>query len=403
MPSPTAPHRRAPLPAILAITFLGSVSGGAFWAGIFFVTADRYHFSPSQNLILGAVMGAIYALAARQSGPLLRALETGDRGVSARAALGAILGVWGLAALAPLAAPNNQAVLWAVAVVGSMTSALTWPIVESYLSAGRRGADLRRAIGWFNITWTPATATPLLLMPLLSRYDVLWTLAVAAIVNSVAIVVLLVALPARPGAHQVAPAESAIGVEYPWLMQASSLLLPLSYVMSSTLSPILPHRLAAVGVGAVPESVIAAIWMIARFAALFAMWRIGFWHGRWGTLALAGVALTAGMSTVLLATTLPVVIVGLVLFGAGMGITYYTTLYYSLAVGHGAVDAGGSFESLIGVGYSIGPVLGLIGHATGGPERAGPVTVTLTCLVAGAASVAAWRPYREARRRRRMR
>jgi hypothetical protein len=400
VPSPTAPHRRAPLAAVLAITFLGSVSGGAFWAGIFFVTADRYHFSPSQNLILGAVMGAVYALAARRAGPLLRALETGDRGISARAALGAILGTWGLAALAPLCAPNSQTVLWVVAVVGSATSALTWPIVESYLSAGRRGADLRRAIGWFNITWTPATATPLLLMPLLARYDVLWTLAVAAIVNSVAIVVLLLALPARPGAHETAPAESAIGVEYPWLMQASSWLLPLSYVMSSTLSPILPHRLAAVGVGAAPESVIAAIWMIARFATLLAMWRIGFWHGRWGTLALAGAALTAGMSTVLLATTLPVVIVGLVVFGAGMGITYYATLYYSLAVGHGAVDAGGSFESLIGVGYSIGPLLGLIGHATGGPGRAGPVTVALTCVVAGAAAAAAWRPYREARRRR---
>jgi hypothetical protein len=170
--------------------------------------------------------------------------------------------------------------------------------------------------------------------------------------------------------------------------------------MSSTLSPILPHRLAAVGVGAAPESVVAAIWMIARFAAMFAMWRIDFWHGRWGTLVLAGAALTAGMSTVLLATTLPLVIAGLVLFGAGMGLTYYATLYYSLAVGHGAVDAGGSFESLIGVGYSIGPLLGLIGHATGGPARAGPLTVALTCLVAGGASVAALRAYREARRRR---
>lgn len=106
------------------------------------------------------------------------------------------------------------------------------------------------------------------------------------------------------------------------------------------------------------------------------------------------------MSTVLLATNLPTIVTGLVLFGAGMGITYYVTLYYSLSVGHGAVDAGGSFESLIGVGYCIGPMLGLIGHAAGGPTRAGPATVVITCLVAAAAATAAWRPYREARERR---
>jgi hypothetical protein len=34
-----------------------------------------------------------------------------------------------------------------------------------------------------------------------------------------------------------------------------------------------------------------------------------------------------------------------------------------MAVGHAAVDAGGGFEALIGVGYCLGPLLGLLAQA----------------------------------------
>ena len=43
--------RPAPLHAVLAVTFAGSLSGGVFWAAIFFVTAGHYGFSPARNLV----------------------------------------------------------------------------------------------------------------------------------------------------------------------------------------------------------------------------------------------------------------------------------------------------------------------------------------------------------------
>ncbi|HEX3695415.1 MAG TPA: hypothetical protein VH374_08490 [Polyangia bacterium] len=389
-------ERPAPLASVLAVTFLGSVSGGAFWAGIFFVTAKRYGFSPARNLVLASVMGAVYAVAALSVGRLLRAL----RGrLNPRGALVATLGSWGLASLTPLLAPAAPAVLWVTALIGAAASALTWPIVESYLSAGRHGARMRAAIGWFNITWTPATAVSLLVMPLLARFDVLWTIALSSIVNALGIIVLFT-LPPRPGAHGAESAQAAVGAEYPWLQRSASWLLPLSYLLSSTLSPVLPHRFAAVGAGAAPDSVLAATWMMARFVTLFLMWRTGFWHGRWGTLLLAGTALASGMATVLLAGTLAVLLLGLLIFGVGMGLTYYAALYYSMAIGHAAVDAGGTFEALIGLGYFTGPLLGLSGHAVTDEQHAAAATVALALLVAGAASIPVVQPYRQARRRR---
>jgi hypothetical protein len=390
------------LARVLVITFFASISGGAFWTGIFFVTAQHYHFSPVRNLVLGAAMGAIYALGARFTGPLLRRLQ---RHLSPRAILAAALSLWGLAALLPLLVEDVQAVLWLVALIGAGAAALTWPVVESYLGAGRHGQVMRSAVGWFSVVWMPATSMSLLLLPLLARVNVVLTIAVSAVMNAVALIA-VIGMPARPGAHEAQAAASALGPEYPALQAAASWLLPLSYLMSSALSPILPHRLAAWGAIA-PISVIAATWMVARFAAALAMWRLGFWHGRWGTLFAAGAALCAGLALVFLGSSLRQVVLGLLLFGAGTGLTYYAALYYTLAVGHAAVDAGGNFEALIGLGYLAGPLLGLGGQALGTAlagasgsvaEEARTATVALTWAAAAFFLARAFAAYARARR-----
>jgi hypothetical protein len=396
-PQHAAAHAPAPLGSVLAITFLASVSGGAFWSGIFFVTAGHYHFPPSRNLALGAAMGLVYALSARYTGALLRGL---GRHLSARGILVVTLGTWGAVALAPLAAREGQGVLWATALLGAAASAATWPVVESYLSAGRHGPAMRSAIGWFNVVWTPATAVSLLIMPVVARVDLLGTIAMSALFNAGAMLA-LIKLPPRPAEHTADASHGAVGREYPALLRSASWLLPLSYLISSNLAPILPHRLAGLD-SVVPASVIAASWMVARFLSLVVMWRLGFWHGRWGTLLLAAVALAGGLALVLLAPGLGGVVAGLLLFGTGTGLIYYSALYYSLAVGHAQVEAGGNFEALIGLGYCLGPLLGLGGQwlSGGDPARARTATVALVWIAAAAIGLAALRPYAAARQSR---
>jgi hypothetical protein len=386
--------RPAPLAAVLAVTFTASLSGGVFWQAIFFLTAGHYRFSESRNLVLAAAMGAIYAATAAAAGNLVRRLSS-----SPRAALMAVLAAWTLAAVLPLGARHHEAALWAAAFLGAAASALTWPIVESYLSAGRHGAEMRAAIGVFNVTWTPATALALLLMPIVSKAGPLAPLVLSA-AGSVAALAATFALPRYPGAHEPEAAQAAVGREYGFLVRAASWLLPMSYILCAVMSPLLPHRLASVGAGPAAAGV-AALWMVARFATLLTMWRTGFWHGRWATLALGAAAIALGLATILLAPSLVVLAAGLLLFGVGMGLTYCAAIYYSLSVGHAAVDAGGNFEALIGFGYFVGPVIGLGAQAIATPAHATSATVGLAWLVAAGCGAAALGPYRAARRARR--
>jgi hypothetical protein len=382
----------APLLTVLSVTFLGSVATGMFWAGLFFVTAERYRFSAVGNLALAVAMGAAYALAARFAGRLAH-------GRAPRGVLSASLVICTAAMLLPTVFPASVGALWVGALVAVAASAATWPVVESYLTAGRHGAEMRSAIGKFNVTWTPATALPLVVLPFVTRVGTSGGFAVAAGATALAWLIAR-GLPAHPAPHEPEAARAAVGAEYPSLLRSTSWLLPFSYVISATLAPVLPQRLAGVGVAPAASSFVASAWMAMRFVVLLAMWRTHFWHGRWGTLAAAGAALGGGLALVLLAETAPVLVAGLLVYGVGMGLTYYASLYYSMAVGHGAVAAGGTFEALIGVGYCVGPLLGIAGHAVAGPDRAGRATVALTWMLAAIAARGVVRPYLAARRAR---
>ena len=215
---------------------------------------------------------------------------------------------------------------------------------------------MRAAIGWFNVTWTPATALGLLLMPIVTQVGMLAALALSA-AGSVAALVATFELPVRPGAHEPDEAQAAVGREYPFLVRAASWLLPMSYILCSACRRCcrIGSRRSAAGPRAAASRHCG--WSLASSRC----WRCGVRGsgtgagGRWRWRGGAG----GGLAAMMLAPSVAVLAAGLVVFGVGMGLTYYAALYYSLAVGRAAVDAGGTFEALIGFGYFAGPLVGL--------------------------------------------
>jgi hypothetical protein len=103
-------------------------------------------------------------------------------------------------------------------------------------------------------------------------------------------------------------------------------------------------------------------------------------------LVLAGPALPDALA----AGRLPAVLVGELLFGWTAGEVYFAALYYAMVVKNASVAAGGGHESLIGLGFALGPAAGLAGVALEsllGSQLAGILSVVgVLLLVCGLAA-----------------
>jgi hypothetical protein len=257
--------------------------------------------------------------------------------------------------------------IWLVVALYSPMSGAFWPLVESYLSGGRSGAGLRRAIGQFNIIWAFAVLVSLWGMgPLVRDYP----LAILLGFGMVQVLSVAAAWPlgSEPGEHLAERHEPHPAVYVP-LLTTFRLLLPTSYYVVSVWSPYVPTLLERLGVQEGWQTGLAATWMLTRLVVFVIMERWHGWHGRWSAVVLGAGTVVAGIVLALLAPSIsrdlavPLVVAGLATLGVGMGVIYAAALYYAMEVGRGEVEAGGTHEALIGIGFAGGPATGLL--ATG--------------------------------------
>jgi MFS family permease len=344
----SSPSGSTSLAWVLAITFLASLGTGVFWHGLSFIAKHSYGFTEARNFVLYGVMGGIYTAGAFWSGWLTRAA---GRRLSPRGLLAWCIGLQGAFCAVPLVS-RSEWTLWVSAGAVTGLSSIVWPVIESYVTAGRHGPAMRRAIGWFNLTWMPATALSLVVMAPLVEVHGRWAVGGLGVASLVALAGLRFFAP-RPDEHDAASRAEHVSAEYPHLLRSARVLLPVSYFLTTAITPILPFRFEELGVAVENET--------------------------------------------RLAPSVAVMVAGFVCIGIGVGSTYYAALYYAMSVGSAEVEAGGTHEALIGVGYAAGPLAGLAGTLLGGGGR----LVALVCVVAGVGGLPAIWPYVTARRRRR--
>ncbi|MFG0307505.1 MAG: hypothetical protein ACF8Q5_14980 [Phycisphaerales bacterium JB040] len=380
-PTPT------PLPAVLAVTALASVGTGAVTNGVFFLARSAYGYQDRLNLTLAVVLGAAYIAGALAIGPALRRLARVTPWLSTRGVLAGLLLLIACAACLPVVARDaGPASLWVAVLVFAPATGAFWPIVEGYLSGGRRSGSLMRAIGAFNITWSVAVVAAMWLMVPLVKEFPLQMLALVGGLHALgaACLVRFRREPARtdPDAFPDEPHPDS----YRTLLAVFRVLLPLSYVLLSALSPLLPGLLDRLGIALTWQPALASCWMLARVLTFMTLERWHAWHGSRAMAAVAGTLMLLGFAGVVLSPWLgaggvALLVLALTLFGIGMAGVYVGALYYVMEVGHGGVDAGGAHEAVIGAGYTLGPAVGLLaGMLAGGGDPAGRDAATLAML-----------------------
>lgn len=371
----------APLPAVLLLTFLGSLGTGAVTNGVYFLADATYAFSPRENLLLGAWFGVTYVAAALLIGPGLSAAIRRTPRVTSRAVLAALNAALALLCLTPSSvglltgeSPPPRWSLWLMTGLYAPVTGAMWPIVESYLSGGRRAATLRRATGHFNVVWSSALIVAFFAMgPLLRDNPLLILIALAGVhLLSVPIALILPRDPARTPPNPGEPHPAS----YEGLLAVFRVLLPTSYVVMSALSPLLPTIEARLGVPVPWMTAVAAVWLISRTAAFWIYSHWHGWHGRWWLPIVATLGLLAGFAMVALSPVtgsagIPLLVAGLIAVGACQGMIYLASIYYALELGDGAVHAGGTHEGLIGIGYTVGPLCGVAAATAFPPPDSG--------------------------------
>jgi MFS family permease len=389
-PAPT------PLGAVLALTFLGSLGTGAVTNGFSFIASEGLGYGRKMNLLLAVVLGGTYIVGALLAGRAVAKISVAKGWLSPRWLLAIVLVVIALACQLPILAKQLapdllEPALWAFIIVFSPATGVFWPIVEGYLSGGRSGRDLRSAIGRFNIVWSIALVISFWLMaPLLGDHPFL----IFSLLGVLQLLMcgLLCWFPAHPPKHLPEHHEPTPEVYVP-LLTIFRVLLIASYIVLSALTPLLPIVEDKLGIDVHWKTPLASAWLTSRVLLFIVFERWHGWHGRWWTPWTGMGLMVVGFSACMLAPMagglgLATLTGGLIIVGIGIAITYYGALYYAMAVGHAEVEAGGKHEAVIGLGYTLGPLLGLAGLGLSGGEP-DPFRFWVIALVTGSVLVSA--------------
>ena len=382
------------LSASLGLTAFASAGTSVIWNGLPFIAKQQYDFSEAKNLALYLFIGLVYISGALSAGKLTKAIE---RYCSPRTLLAVLLLTQTIVCMTPIISVG-QWTIWLAGGVLGVCSAWMWPIVESFLVAGRHGREMRRIIGWWNMVWMISVAGTMFAMAPLMEGNASMVIVGLGGMFGLATFVLIV-FPKSPAIHDIETSSRAVPQSYNKLLSGARVLLPMSYVINGTLAPLLPFVLTNLAIETFWQTPAVATWMIARVGMTAIMWRYEGWHGKWSILWMAIIAMAVGFVCIFTASGLPVLFAGLIIFGGGMGVTYYAGLYYAMAVGRARFDAGGTHEALIGTGYAVGPLAGLIAisfSSSHSSETPTPLISTVSCLLI-AAGGALWLIWRKAR------
>ncbi len=345
--------------AILAVVWLCSLGTAVAWQGVFFIAREQYAFDETRRYLLAVAGGAAYVVAALLAGRAVRLLMRNARVRQRGFLVGVQIGACAVSGVA--GALPKEWTLWLFMTLYALLTGCMWPLLESYVSSGRSGRDLVRAVGRFNIAWATAIPVSLWAMAPTLEQRPLATFYALAIIHLVCVPIIGGFAPS-PAPH----GEPELGPDAPDRRAAARLLVVFrvlnagSYVLVSLLLPALPGAMESMGIPVGWRTPLVSTWVLVRIGMFVLLERWHGWHGRWRTPVWSCLALAIGFGLAYAASGPAMLVLGLALFGIGAGGAYTGALYYAMDVGSAEVDAGGKHEAVLGAGYLVGPVIGLL-------------------------------------------
>jgi predicted MFS family arabinose efflux permease len=353
---------------------LNSASTVYYLFYVYFYMEKVFGFGNKANLGLAALNGGAYALLAWGGGRFAQrfgyftALKIGFGVMAGALAVGSQLET----------APGQICVM--VVVVAGMC--FTWPTLEALVSEGESRAGLQQMVGIYNAIWAGAGAVAyftggamldglglrsLFYVPmalLLTELALAFWLAErvrrirdwngdrgSSQSNLDATGILLASAPPVE-IHPHSPARVRSFLRMAWLAN------PFAYIGMNTLIALMPGIALRLELSTTLAGFWGSLWCFARFGAFIGLWLWPGWHYRFRWLLVAYLGLVGSFIIILLASNLPVLVAAQIVFGGAVGMTYYSSLFYSMDMSETKGEHGGIHESAIGLGNCAGPAVG---------------------------------------------
>ena len=344
---------------VFALEGLNSLATTYFFYDIYFYTQAQFNFGALQNLVLAAVLGAVYAVAAYFGGQFAQKFGyfTAVR--------------WGTGLMASVFLIGSQAeglpATIAVIVAGTLGLCLTWPALEALTSEGEPPVRLQSLVGIYNVVWAATGAFAYFTGGVLLQK---WGLKSIFFVPS-GLLFLEMGLafwlerearrqpPAEldrplprptPEGH-TSPISPALFLKMAWLAN------PLAYLAINTVVSTIPTLARHFQFTPMRAGFVCSIWLFVRAGAFVFLRLWPGWHYRFRFLAGSYIAMIVSFGAMLLARNLWVLMASQAVFGLAIGLIYYSSLFYSMDVGETKGEHGGIHEAAIGAGNATGPAM----------------------------------------------
>ena len=349
-------------PTVFILEGINAYATAYYFNYLFFLLRDQFGFGSLENLTVSALHGFIYFFAAVQAGKFaerrgfLTSLRVGFSGMALAMAAAGIF--------TSLAGQFVALAIWTIVMM------FTWPALEALASTCENREGMQRMVGIYNCVWAGGAAlayfTGGALFERLGVRSIFWLPAGLHVLQFVIVLWL-----GKKSAHETR--KTAVEITPPHKPEAAAfkqsvspktflkmgwLANPFAYVAMNTILAMIPALAQRFYLSVTQSGLFFSIWFLVRLATFFALWHWTGWHYRFRWLAGAFVALIATFATLLLARELWVLVLAQIIFGAAVGLIYYSSLFYSMDVGETKGEHGGWHEAFIGAGICVGPGIG---------------------------------------------
>ena len=379
---------------------LASVGSNLLIPAFFFYATSVFHWDSVASLKLVSAEGIVYivgALSARQLANYM-----GRR-------RGLLLIQIILASISALAwAHPTPTLVVTVLLIYTMVSAAAWPMFESLISAGAHADLLSRRIGLYNLIWSGVGAITLAVSGLIIDHF-LWGMFVIPMLAHLVVISILLGQQVSPAIEEEtghAAPEPALAAQRRLALQLSRIGLPATYTVLYSLVALMPSLAVIESYGPADRTVVASIWMAARFAAFALLGFTAWWHTRPRLLLWSAVLMLAAFLGVTLrgadlwghpaspvtSTDQWLMIAWQIPLGVTMGVIYSGSLYFGMVLSEGSTEHGGYHEALIGVGQVVGPAAALAAQRLRPDNHVAEVTavagvLTMTLIAAAVVTI----------------